>query len=49
MEFRAEVYNVANHAQFYAIDGNISDGTNFGFAQKVRAPRLFQFALKFLF
>jgi Carboxypeptidase regulatory-like domain len=49
MEFRAEVYNVANHAQFYDIDGNISDGTNFGFAQKVRAPRLFQFALKFLF
>jgi hypothetical protein len=49
MEFRAEVYNVANHAQFYDIDGNISDGTNFGFAQKVRPPRLFQFALKFLF
>jgi hypothetical protein len=49
MEFRAEVYNVANHAQFYDIDGNLSDGTNFGFAQKVRPPRLFQFALKFLF
>jgi hypothetical protein len=49
MEFRAEIYNVANHAQFYDVDGNISDGTNFGFAQKVRGPRLFQFALKFLF
>jgi hypothetical protein len=49
MEFRAEVYNIANHAQFYDIDGNISDGSNFGFAQKVREPRLFQFALKFLF
>jgi hypothetical protein len=49
MEFRAEVYNIANHAQFYDVDGNISDGTNFGFAQKVRPPRLFQFALKFLF
>jgi len=49
MEFRAEVYNVANHAQFYDIDGNISDGTNFGYAQKVREPRLFQFAVKFLF
>jgi Carboxypeptidase regulatory-like domain len=49
MEFRAEVYNIANHAQFYDVDGNISDGTNFGFAQKVRPPRLFQFGLKFLF
>jgi hypothetical protein len=49
MEFRAEVYNIANHAQFYDIDGDISDGSNFGFAQKVRSPRLFQFALKFVF
>jgi hypothetical protein len=49
MEFRAEVYNIANHAQFYDIDGNISDGSNFGFAQKVRSPRLFQFGLKILF
>jgi hypothetical protein len=49
MEFRAEIYNIANHAQFYDVDGNISDGTNFGFAQKVRDPRLVQFALKFEF
>ena len=49
MEFRGEVYNIWNHAQFYSIDGNISDGSNFGFAQKVRDPRLFQFALKFRF
>jgi outer membrane receptor protein involved in Fe transport len=49
MEFRAEAYNVANHAQFYDVDGDISNGSNFGFAQKVREPRLFQFALKFLF
>jgi hypothetical protein len=31
------------------VDGNISDGPTFGLAQKVREPRLFQFALKFLF
>ncbi|MGC1614724.1 MAG: carboxypeptidase regulatory-like domain-containing protein [Candidatus Acidiferrum sp.] len=49
MEFRGEIYNIWNHAQFYSVDGNISDGSNFGFAQKVRDPRLFQFALKFRF
>jgi len=25
MEFRAEIYNLWNHAQFYSVDGNISD------------------------
>ena len=49
MEFRGEIYNIWNHAQFYSVDGNVSDGSNFGFAQKVRDPRLFQFALKFRF
>lgn len=58
MEFRAELYNIWNHAQFYSVDGNISnigspannylDGT-FGLAEKVRDPRQVQFALKFLF
>jgi hypothetical protein len=49
MEFRTEIYNIFNHTQFYSVDGNISDGPTFGLAQKVREPRLFQFALKFLF
>jgi Carboxypeptidase regulatory-like domain len=49
MEFRAEIYNVFNHAQFYSVDGNISDGPDFGRALKVRDPRLVQFALKFIF
>jgi Carboxypeptidase regulatory-like domain len=49
MEFRTEIYNVFNHAQFYSVDGNISDGSTFGLAQKARQPRLFQFALKFAF
>jgi hypothetical protein len=49
MEFRSEFYNIFNHAQFYSVDGNISDGPTFGLAQKVREPRQIQFALKFLF
>jgi hypothetical protein len=50
MEFRTEIYNVFNHAQFYSVDGNVSDqGTTFGKALKVRDPRQFQFALKFIF
>jgi outer membrane receptor protein involved in Fe transport len=49
MQFRAEIYNVFNHAQFYSVDGNISDGSTFGLAQKVREPRLLQFAVKFAF
>jgi hypothetical protein len=49
MQFRAELYNIWNHAQFYSVDGNISDGPTFGLAQKVRDPRQVQFALKFVF
>jgi Carboxypeptidase regulatory-like domain len=50
VEFRTEIYNVFNHAQFYSIDGNSGNaGTTFGQPQKVRDPRLLQFALKLLF
>ena len=49
MEFRGELYNIWNHTQFYSVDGNISDGSTFGLAQKVRDPRQVQFALKFVF
>jgi hypothetical protein len=50
MEFRADIFNVWNHAQFYSVDGNISNiGATFGQAQHVRDPRLVQFALKFRF
>jgi hypothetical protein len=48
MEFRTEVYNIFNHTQFFSVDGNISNAT-FGQPQKVRDPRLLQFALKLLF
>ena len=54
MEFRAEFYNIANHAQFTSVDGNISDGAvqdggTFGKVLRARDPRLIQFALKLLF
>ena len=50
MEFRADVFNVWNHAQFYTVDGNISNqGGTFGQVLHVRDPRLLQFALKFKF
>jgi hypothetical protein len=48
VEFRTEIFNVFNHAQFYGTDGN-SANTTFGQPQKVRDPRLLQFALKLLF
>ena len=49
VEFRSEFFNIANHAQFSQVDGNISDGATFGKALSARDPRLIQFALKFLF
>jgi hypothetical protein len=61
LEFRAEFFNIANHAQFTKVDGNISDsavdangnvlpGTGtFGKVLQVRDPRLVQFALKLIF
>jgi hypothetical protein len=48
VEFRTEIFNVFNHAQFYGVDGN-SANTTFGQPQKVRDPRLVQFALKVIF
>ena len=48
-EFRWDVFNVANHTHFFNIDGNTTDGTDFGRAKKVADPRLMQFALKFYF
>jgi hypothetical protein len=48
-EFRAELFNVFNHTQFYNPDGNSTDGTQFGQVTQVKDPRLAQFALKFYF
>jgi len=54
LRFRAELFNLLNHAQFSRVDGNISDGYpssggTFGKVLGVREPRLLQFALKLLF
>jgi len=51
LQFRAEAFNVFNHAQFYgpaAVDGNIN-GSTFGQVVNASAPRLMQFAVKFAF
>ena len=50
-EFRAEAFNVLNHAQFFgpaAVEGNISSGT-FGQAVSAMPPRLMQLAARLRF
>jgi hypothetical protein len=50
MEFRGDIFNIWNHAQFYSVDGDVSDqGSTFGQVLHVHDPRLVQFALKFRF
>jgi hypothetical protein len=54
LQFRAEFFNAANHAQFSKVDGNISDGDvtqggTFGKVLRARDPRLIQLALKLYF
>ncbi len=54
LQFRAEFFNLFNHAQFTKVDGNISDGDpyaggTFGKVLRAREPRLMQLALKLLF
>jgi hypothetical protein len=50
MEFRGDIFNVWNHAQFYSVDGNVTNqGSTFGQVQHVHDPRLVQLALKFRF
>jgi len=49
-QFRAELFNVFNHTNFYNPDGHFSDGvTEFGKITQAQDPRLVQFALKFYF
>jgi Carboxypeptidase regulatory-like domain len=48
-EFRAELFNLFNHTQFYNPDGNSTDGSQFGQVVQAKDPRLMQFALKFYF
>ncbi len=51
LEFRAEAFDVFNHAQFFgpaAVEGNISSAT-FGQAVSAMPPRLMQMAVRFRF
>jgi len=49
-QFRAEIFNVFNHTNFFNPDGHFSDGpTAFGRITQAQDPRLVQFALKFFF
>jgi hypothetical protein len=48
-EFRAEFFNVLNHAQFLNPSGNFEDGPDFGRIKRARDGRLIQFALKLSF
>jgi carboxypeptidase family protein len=49
LEFRGELFNAFNHAQFFQPDGNTTDGADFGRVKRARDPRLVQFALKLYF
>lgn len=48
LEFRAEFFNIFNHAQFSNPSGYINRGT-FGLVTSAAAPRIGQVALKFMF
>ncbi len=48
LQFRAEFFNVFNHAQFNFVQGNVNAG-NFGQATSVAPPRIGQLSLKLNF
>jgi hypothetical protein len=51
VQFRAEAFNVFNHAQFNNPSGNFNNtgAGGFGFVTSARDPRIMQLALKFIF
>jgi hypothetical protein len=46
LQFRAEMFNAWNHAQFQQPNGDAGAGANFGRISATRPPRLIQLALK---
>jgi hypothetical protein len=48
LEFRGEMFNAFNHAQFNAPNSSVV-GSTFGLINSARAPRLGQFAMRMLF
>jgi hypothetical protein len=51
LQFRAEAFNIFNHAQFNNPSGNFDNpgAGNFGYVTSARDPRIMQLALKLLF
>ena len=49
LEFRAELFNAFNHAQFGQPDGNVDDLGSFGTIHTANPPRIMQLSLKLLF
>jgi hypothetical protein len=51
LQFRAEAFNIFNHAQFKNPDGLVNDSSQggFGYVTSANDPRIMQVALKFLF
>jgi len=49
MEFRWDIFNLANHTRFFNPDGNVTDGSDFGRVKRVGDPRLMQVAVKLYF
>ena len=48
LQFRAEMFNAWNHAQFLQPNGDSGAGANFGRISATRPPRLIQLAVKLL-
>jgi len=48
LQFRAEFFNILNHAQFETPNGNINSGI-FGLVTSAQPPRIAQLAMKYLF
>jgi hypothetical protein len=48
VQFRAELFNTWNHAQFQQPDGNAGDSADFGRISAAASPRLVQFAAKLI-
>ena len=48
VQFRAEMFNAFNHAQFGQPNGQVGN-RNFGLVGGARLPRLVQLGLKFIF
>jgi outer membrane receptor protein involved in Fe transport len=49
VEFRWDIFNLANHTKFFNPDGNSTDGSDFGRVKRAGDPRLMQVALKLYF